>query len=70
MGFVFGVAAAFFFSTTSVLVRVGQRDRPKDDGGFMSVLVNVVALGLLSTTLDLPPWSWDACCRPASTGTT
>ena len=60
MGFVFGVAAAFFFSTTSVLVRVGQRDRANDDGVFMSVLVNVVALGLISLTLDLPPWSWEA----------
>jgi drug/metabolite transporter (DMT)-like permease len=60
MGFVFGVAAAFFFSTTSVLVRVGQRSRANDDGVFMSVLVNVVALGLVALTLDLPPWSWEA----------
>jgi drug/metabolite transporter (DMT)-like permease len=60
MGFVFGVAAAFFFSTTSVLVRVGQRSRANDDGVFMSVFVNVVALGLVALTLDLPPWSWEA----------
>lgn len=60
MGFVLGVAAAFFFSSASVLVRVGQRSRANDDGVFMSVLVNVVALGLVALTLDLPPWSWEA----------
>lgn len=56
MGIVFGLLAAFSFSSTSVLVRVGQRTRPDDDGVFMSVLVNVVLLGVVAVFIDWPAW--------------
>jgi drug/metabolite transporter (DMT)-like permease len=56
MGIVFGLAAAICFSLTSILVRVGQRTRPDDDGVFMSVLVNVVMLGIGASLVDWPAW--------------
>jgi drug/metabolite transporter (DMT)-like permease len=56
MGFVFGIAAAFFFSSTSVLVHVGQRTRPDDDGVFMSVFVNVPILGAAAALATWPAW--------------
>ena len=57
MGVFLGLAAAFFFSLTSILVRVGQRTRPNDDGVFMSVFVNVVVLGVAAAVIAWPPWS-------------
>jgi len=60
MGVFLGLAAAFFFSLTSILVRVGQRTRPNDDGVFMSVLVNVVVLGAAAIAVNRPPWSGEA----------
>ncbi len=60
MGIFFGLLAAFSFSSTSVLVRIGQRTRPDDDGVFMSVLVNVVLLGLVAVFIDWPEWDTGA----------
>ncbi len=60
IGFVFGLAAAIFFSSTSILVRVGQRTRPDDDGVFMTVLVNVVALGAVAALVSWPQWDGEA----------
>ncbi len=60
MGIVFGLAAAICFSLTSILVRVGQRTRPDDDGVFMSVLVNVIILGIYATLVDWPTWDTPA----------
>lgn len=60
MGLFFGLAAAVCFSSTSILVRVGQRTRPDDDGVFMSVLVNVVVLGIVAAMADRPAWDTSA----------
>lgn len=60
MGIVLGLTAAFCFSLTSILVRVGQRTRPHDDGVFMSVLVNVVVLGIYATLVPWPTWDTPA----------
>ena len=56
MGIFFGLFGALCFSLTSILVRVGQRTRPKDDGVFMSVLVNVLLLGAVALFVDWPAW--------------
>lgn len=60
MGIFLGISAAFWFSLTSILVRVGQRNRPDDDGVFMSVLVNVVILTVAATLVDWPAWDRSA----------
>lgn len=56
IGFGLGLAAAIFFSATSILVRVGQRSRPHDDGVFMTVFVNVVVLGGAAVLVTWPTW--------------
>lgn len=60
MGIVFGLTAAFCFSLTSVLVRIGQRTRPNDDGVFISVLVNVIVLGIYAALVPWPAWDTTA----------
>ncbi len=57
MGYAFGLSAAVFFAASSILVRVGQRDEAADDGVFMTVVVNVLALGAVALTVDVPAWS-------------
>lgn len=56
-GVLLGLATGALFATGAVLARVGQRHRSGDDGLLMTVLVNVVALGLLSLTVTVPEWS-------------
>jgi len=60
VGIVFGLTAAFCFSLTSVLVRIGQRTRPNDDGVFISVLVNVIVLGIYAALVPWPAWDTTA----------
>lgn len=60
MGILLGVAGGFFFSVTSICVRIGQRDARRDDGVFMSVLVNVIILGLAAALATRPAWSTEA----------
>lgn len=57
IGVFFGLATGALFATGSVLARIGQRHRPQDDGLLMTILVNVVVLGLISLTVTAPPWS-------------
>ncbi len=56
IGYVYGVASAVGYSVASILVRVGQRSRPDDDGVFMSVFVNVVVLGVAAAVVTRPSW--------------
>lgn len=51
------MATGAFFAAGAVLVRVGQRHRPDDDGLLMTVLVNVLILGAISLTVAAPEWS-------------
>lgn len=57
MGIALGLSAGVCFSMAAVMSRVGMRGRGRDDGVFMSILVNVVVLGSLTATVDLPRWS-------------
>lgn len=41
MGFVFGLASALCFAVGSILFRIGQRNRPDDDGHLVSNTINV-----------------------------
>ncbi|MDP9494337.1 MAG: DMT family transporter [Actinomycetota bacterium] len=57
IGVLFGLATGALFAAGSVLARVGQRHRPQDDGLLMTILVNVLVLGVISLTVAAPPWS-------------
>ncbi|MDH3499712.1 MAG: DMT family transporter [Acidimicrobiia bacterium] len=57
MGLILGLAAAFFFASASIALRVGQRTREYDDGLFMTVFVNLVMFGMVVPFIDVPPWS-------------
>ncbi len=57
IGVFFGLATGALFATGSVLARVGQRHRPNDDGLLMTILVNVIVLGIIGLTVTAPAWS-------------
>ncbi|MDH5422628.1 MAG: EamA family transporter, partial [Acidimicrobiia bacterium] len=57
IGPAFGLLTALFFAGGSILVRIGQRDRPDDDGVFMTVLVNVVVLFVATLFVEPPEWN-------------
>lgn len=54
---VLGLSAGMFFSIASILARFGMRFRSRDDGLFMSILMNVMVLGALTATVELPEWN-------------
>lgn len=56
MGILLGLAAGLFFSAASILARFGMRHRSRDDGLFMSILMNLLILGALTLAVDLPEW--------------
>ena len=56
-GIILGITTGALFAAGSVLARIGQRHRPQDDGVLMTVLMNVVVLGLVSLTVTAPEWS-------------
>ena len=58
MGVLMGLASSALFGLGVVLVKVGMRRQPVDNGHFMSVFVNVLFLGLLMLFISLPTWSW------------
>lgn len=57
IGVVLGVTTGALFAAGAVLARIGQRHRPNDDGLLMTVLVNVLVLGIISLTVTAPEWS-------------
>jgi drug/metabolite transporter (DMT)-like permease len=57
MGILLGLAAGFCFSVASILARFGMRVRSRDDGLFMSILMNLLVLGGLILLIDLPSWT-------------
>jgi drug/metabolite transporter (DMT)-like permease len=57
IGVVLGVTTGALFAAGTVLARIGQRHRPNDDGLLMTVLVNVLVLGIISLTVTAPDWS-------------
>lgn len=46
MGIFVGLVSAACFGLNMVLIRIGMRSSPRDDGHFMSVLTNVALLGI------------------------
>ncbi len=56
MGVALGLSAGLFFAIAAILSRIGMRVRGRDNGLFMSILINVLVLGLLMLAQDLPEW--------------
>lgn len=56
-GILLGLSSAICFAAGAILFRVGQRSRPYDNGLFLSVLVNVILLGLVAAFLAWPAWN-------------
>lgn len=57
IGVILGLVTGALFATGSVLARIGQRHRPHDDGLLMTILVNVLVLGLIALAVTAPEWS-------------
>ncbi len=56
MGFVFGATSALCFAIASILFKIGQRDRPDDDGHLVANFVNAVLLGVVALFVARPEW--------------
>jgi drug/metabolite transporter (DMT)-like permease len=57
MGIVLGLSSAVCFASASIFFKVGQRTRHGDNGLWISILINAVALGGISLFLVWPTWS-------------
>lgn len=57
MGIMLGVLAAFSFAVASLAIRLGMRSKEPDDGVFVSIVVNVVLLGVVGWFVTKPDWS-------------
>ncbi len=57
MGILLGLTAGFCFSIASIFARFGMRFRRRDDGVFMSLLMNLLVLGGITLLVDLPTWN-------------
>lgn len=60
VGIVFGLLVAIFFATSSLLIRVGQRQSPDDDGVFMTLFMNVVVMAVVAIFISPPAWDTGA----------
>ncbi len=56
MGFVFGLASALCFSVGAVLFKIGQRNRPNDDGHLISNSINVAVFALFALFVTWPAY--------------
>lgn len=56
MGIALGLATAFWFGLGSLLLRVGMRTSPRDDGLYMTIFVNVLLLGGVGIFVTKPQW--------------
>jgi drug/metabolite transporter (DMT)-like permease len=52
-----GLGSAALFGLNAIFVKIGMRRQPIDNGHFMSVLVNVLFLGVLMLFVSLPRWN-------------
>jgi len=68
MGIVLGLVAALCYGLASLLLRVGMRTAPRDDGLFMTLVVNVVLLGAIGLFVPKPDWSTAAVAALAAAG--
>lgn len=60
MGVTLALVSAACFGLSSVCSRVGQRSRSRDDGHFMTVMMNVVLLLVVLPFSSGAAWSWTA----------
>lgn len=60
MGILLGLLTAIFFSASSVMVKVGQRTEPSDNGVYTTVFVNVVLLGVVALFGSKADWQTSA----------
>jgi len=60
VGVFLGLSSAAAFAVSQVMIRIGMRSRARDDGHFMSVMVNLVVLGPLALLLAPPGLRWPA----------
>jgi drug/metabolite transporter (DMT)-like permease len=68
MGIALGLSAAFWFGVGSMLIRVGMRTSPKDDGLWMTIAVNVLFLGVIGIFVSKPDWSTSGIAALAAAG--
>ena len=68
MGIALGLAAALCFAAASLFARVGMRTSPRDDGLFLTIVVNVVLLGSISLFVPRPPWDTEGVMALAAAG--
>ncbi len=57
-GLLLGLSSAICFASASICFKIGQRTHASDNGLFLSIFVNVVLLGTVSSFLTWPPWTW------------
>ncbi|MDQ4028012.1 MAG: DMT family transporter [Actinomycetota bacterium] len=58
MGILMALAAGALLGLNAVFIKIGMRRGRIDNGHFMSVLVNVLFLGVVMLFVSLPRWSW------------
>jgi len=68
VGIALGLVAALMFGAASLLARVGMRTSPRDDGLFLTIVVNVVMLGGIALFVSRPPWSTKGVAALAAAG--
>jgi len=68
MGIILGLSAALWFGVGSLLIRIGMRTSPKDDGLWMTIAVNVLFLGLVGLFVSKPDWSTSGVAALAAAG--
>jgi drug/metabolite transporter (DMT)-like permease len=47
LGIIFAILCATFFATNYILIQLGMKKAPKDNGVFINIIINVLVLGLL-----------------------
>jgi drug/metabolite transporter (DMT)-like permease len=58
LGILMALAAGALLGLNAVFIKIGMRRGRIDNGHFMSVLVNVLVLGVLMLFVSLPRWNW------------
>jgi drug/metabolite transporter (DMT)-like permease len=57
MGILLGLTSALFWGMAALLLRVGMRTSPEDDGLYMTFTVNVCVLGAIGLFVSKPEWN-------------
>lgn len=57
MGIFLGLLSAVFFAASALLIRAGMKNSPREDGLYMTIVVNVLMLGIVGLFVSKPEWS-------------